>query len=99
MTTILWLLFALFAVLQVLDIITTIKAIDGGAVEANPIIKALMDKIGMVPALLVSKAVIVAPLGGVVWFYPSTLLCGGLGGLVLFYGWVCWNNWKLSRLQ
>ena len=98
MTTLLWSLFVLFAILQVLDIITTIKAIDSGkGAEANPIIKAVMNKIGTAPALLISKAVIVGGMASAVYFFPSTALIVSLGVVICLYGWVIWNNWKLVK--
>ena len=41
--------------LQIVDILTTITALEAGAIEANPIILFLMNKFGMVAALIITK--------------------------------------------
>jgi len=98
MITIICLFFSLLLALQILDIITTSRAIDSGkAVEGNPIVKAMMRALGMLPALIISKTVTMSVLGSIAWFYPSWLLCGCLGVLILLYTWAVLGNWKLMR--
>ena len=49
--TITTVLYCAFVAMQVADILTTIRALDGGCVEANKIVRWVMDKLGVVPAL------------------------------------------------
>jgi len=80
--------------LQVLDLLTTVVALRNPKLtEGNGLLKPLMDRFGVLPALLGAKGAFigllfwVAPLVPVVVLY---LLCG-------FYSWVVWNNLKLIR--
>ena len=43
--------------LQVLDFISTRQAFAKGAIEGNPVVNALMSAMGIVPALLIAKAI------------------------------------------
>ena len=53
--TITTVLYCAFLAMQVADVLTTIRALDGGCVEANKIVRWVMDKLGVVPALAVLK--------------------------------------------
>lgn len=53
--------FVILVALQLADIYTTLRAIKLGGREANPVIKRLMDAIGVKEALLLAK---IAALGG-----------------------------------
>ena len=84
----------LLIALQVLDLLTTVVALRNPKLtEGNGLLKPLMDRFGVLPALLGAKGAFigllfwVAPLVPVVVLY---LLCG-------FYSWVVWNNLKLIR--
>ena len=39
-------LFAMLVILQVLDVISTNRALKGGAIEANPIVRKFMERLG-----------------------------------------------------
>lgn len=57
-------LFGIFFLLQVVDIVTTTLALKTGrAREANPFIRAVMDKLGVIPALVLLKVLMLAPVG------------------------------------
>ena len=84
----------LVLILQVLDIITTMVALQReGLAEGNPYIKKLMDKIGVIPALLLIKGAFIAFL---LWAYPLVPE-PVLWMLAAFYVWVIYNNVKLIR--
>ena len=78
----------LLIALQVADIITTIIALQGPAHESNPIIKKLMDKIGIVPALVLVKGGFIAFL----WYYQAMLPQAVLLLLCAFYAYIIYHN-------
>jgi hypothetical protein len=86
-------LLILILLLQVADIYTTLRVLSQGGRERNKLVKWLMDRIGVLPALLASKAVVIAGLvflyfGAYLIFYPV------VGGLVCLYSWVVWRNYR-----
>ena len=58
-------LFVSLVVLQVLDILTTLKVLELGGYEANPIMKKAMDKFGVKQALIGTKSAYCVALLGV----------------------------------
>lgn len=83
-------------ILNVADAITTYIALSkDGVTEGNPIIKYLIDRIGVIGALLLAK-------GSVVVFLLVITLNGTVmpiwlvGPLVVFYIWVVINNIKIA---
>lgn len=76
----------LLILLQIVDVITTLLVLKKGGREANPLMLALFGLMGPVPALLVTKGLVVAlvllvPLPGLLMF-----------ALIAFYVWVVFNN-------
>ena len=59
----------LLIILSVLDVLTTVYALRNrsNVVEGNKLMAALMGKLGIVPALVILKAVVLAPL---FYFFP-----------------------------
>jgi hypothetical protein len=83
----------LIILLQVADIYTTLRVLSQGGREMNGLVKRLMDRIGVCPALFASKAVVIAGLvflylGVDLIFYPV------VGGLTCLYSWVVWHNYR-----
>ena len=78
-------------VLQVLDYLTTIKAIELGGREANPVVRKLMTKFGLKTGLGIAKLVGVV---AVVILYNTEARVAeiGLWALVLFYTFVVISN-------
>jgi hypothetical protein len=75
----------LFILLNVMDVSLTLRIIKKGGREINPILKKLMDKFGVVPALLVTKSLLIAlvlslDVGNLIW-----VLCA------FYFLIVCWN--------
>ena len=66
-----WILFSAIAVLQILDIFTTVRALNKGAIEANKAVAWLMARIGVIPALAVSKLALLALLLAAEAYAPS----------------------------
>jgi hypothetical protein len=56
-------IFFAFFILQMGDYVTTLEILKRGGRELNPVMKWLMDNIGVNPALFFSKAVLI----GLVW--------------------------------
>ena len=94
--TLLNLLIITLVVQQVLDVWTTKKALDTGkAKEANGPLRRLMDSVGVMPALLLTKCI----------FVPMVLMLADatiawyivLGSLVALYTWVLANNFRVLK--
>lgn len=73
------------AALQVADSALTVLVINGGGRELNPIIRWLMDKLGMIPALAVTKAFLIAYLA---WASIPALT---IGACAVYAAVVAWN--------
>lgn len=52
--------FIIIFALQCVDVYTTHKTLDQGGIEKNPVIKKLMQIMGVLPALVVSKVAVLA---------------------------------------
>ena len=100
-----YLLLIPFAILQVLDIVTTIKCLSRpNRKEGNKVMAWLMDKLGIVPALVSCKIVALIILGYAVYLFPGLpdtsgywphILSGVLIGRSGFYVCVVRNNKQL----
>ena len=87
--------FILLVALNVADAVTTTMGIKRGARELNPVMRALMAKVGPLPALLGWKA---AFLGGVYAFLP-VIDPRALMVLCAFYAAVVgWNTFQLRKI-
>ena len=53
------LLVGFFCLLQVADAVTTYTVLDQGGRELNPVMRYVMDKMGMVPGLIVAKLALI----------------------------------------
>jgi len=86
-------LLILIILLQAADIYTTLRVLSQGGREMNKLLKWLMDRIGVLPALLVSKAVVI---GGFVYLYfgADLVFYPVVGGLAVVYAIVVWHNYR-----
>jgi hypothetical protein len=73
-----WFLLTLLTILNVIDGIQTVKGINRGLTEINPVGRFLFDRVGLIPGLIAFKAAI---LGGAAtaaytlpYWYASALL-------------------------
>jgi len=80
-------LFIAFVILQLADIYTTKTILDDGGREINPLMAKAFEKFGVLPALVVSKIVVV----GLVYVYVQSYEIV-MSLLVLFYLIVISNN-------
>ena len=80
--------FYLLILLQLADVITTIIALERPAHEANPLLKKIMDAIGIIPALVLVKGGFVAFL----WYYQALLPIALIVGLCAFYVYIVYHN-------
>jgi hypothetical protein len=78
--------------LNILDAYLTIKALGKGAQEANPIVRKLIEKIGVIPSLALLKVSMLA----VVWYIGSQELVWFL--CVAYAGLCAWNLKVLRAL-
>lgn len=88
-------LLVLFAALQVLDIWTTYTALKLGGSELNPVMRWIMSRFGVLPALLFMKIVVVAL--AYKYIYPVPDLAWVLGAVSAFYAYVVYNNIKAIK--
>ena len=82
-------LIAILAALQVADIYTTRRILLAGGKEMNPTVRWLIGRFGIMPALLMSKAAVLALAAAFVIPFPWLL-----GGLCVFYAGIIWYNVK-----
>ena len=85
--------FVLTALLQAADVYTTLRALKLGGREANPLIKRLMDAIGVKEALLLVKIVALIPL----WVWVDRIPTEAWAAVTALYGWVLWHNASVVR--
>ena len=86
-------MFYLIVALQVADVLSTLYAFRNGAVEANPVMRKLMDTLGTVPGLLLPKVVY----GGLVWFYRDALTIEAVAVVAVLYVAVVVNNVRVAK--
>ena len=87
-------LFYVLIALQIVDLVSTVLALKKpGLVEGNKYLKAVMDKIGVLPTLLIAKGIAIAWLT----YFRAEIPDGIFAVLIVGYVWVCWNNLKLLR--
>lgn len=92
-------LYLALCILQLLDYISTIRAFDSGhAVEGNPLMKKLMDKIGTVPTIVLTKSILILlfPIYYKI-FGENDYLIVALFTLCVFYSAVVFNNFRLTK--
>lgn len=82
-------LFIAIAVLQIGDIVTTVACIQSGkGQEANGLMAFLIKRLGLVPALVATKAAILSLL----WYALPQMPIEILVAMVFLYVWVVINN-------
>lgn len=89
-----YLLTALFILLQAFDTWTTWKILSQGGRELNPRMAWIMNKIGVVPALAITKGLISIGFIYISWKYAVLVWLIALVGINGFYCRLVWNNWK-----
>ena len=81
-------MFTFFCILQALDCLTTYKILKNGK-ELNPVMNWLFSKLGIIPGLVVAKAILI----GAVYNAPQMLLIG----TAVYCGVVGWNTFQLIK--
>jgi len=90
--------FIIFLMTQAGDFYTTWRVLQlPNRKEANPVVKWVMDRIGVVGALILLKGLIVVVIGAALWFYPDPIVQITVILVSVGYGWVISNNVKLMR--
>lgn len=79
-----------FFFLQLGDYLTTTEILKRGGRELNPVMKWIMDKIGVIPALFFTKVVTIMLIWELNVFWLTLALC-------LFYMAVVGNNFMVLR--
>jgi hypothetical protein len=88
----------IFIALQVLDAVLTKRIISAGGRELNPFMAWLQRKFGGWTWLLIPKligCVFIVTL--VVMFSYWTPMLWIVIGLDVFYGYICWRNWRVLK--
>lgn len=94
--TLITVLLIVVAIQQVLDVWTTKVALGTGrAKEANGPLRRLMDKVGIMPALLFTKAVF----GALIFFtvQDTVMWYVSLGLIIALYTYILTNNFRVLR--
>jgi Domain of unknown function (DUF5658) len=84
----------LFLILQILDLGTTLAVFKAGGLELNPVVRTFMPWVGRIPAIIVSKVVlvvIIVMLSRRVWLLRFAN--------IYYSGIVLWNAWVLHLLK
>ena len=81
--------FALLATLQIADGYLTWRVLANGGRELNPVVRILMDRLGVVAGLAMAKLALLVVT--VLWLADHLVLMLLLIGL---YAWVVRHNWK-----
>lgn len=98
-----WALFAALCVMQLLDIWSTRKILRGGGRELNPAMDWLMRLLGVMPALFLMKALVVALFAGLLFALRyagehqgllTIMVTTVLGAACLLYAAVLRHNWR-----
>ncbi len=100
MIYILILLFGLLLALQIADVISTVLALERtDRVESNPRVKSLMDRFGIIPALVLTKMATAIPLAvGIMGtaYYPvlwvQVVVCAVLVVVSGYHARIVWHN-------
>ena len=78
----------IFIALQVADAATTYIILKGGGRELNPFMQVVMNFLGLVPAVVVMKALVL----GVFVFYAEAIPLWVWMLMIVIYSWVVANN-------
>ena len=95
-----YVIFTLFLLTQTLDVVSTTLALKKpNVVESNPLLKWLMDRLGIVPALVLSKIVAVLILAAIYLLLPDyrLYLVIGVGVTIPWYVYVIIGNFKNAK--
>jgi len=94
-------IFAIFVILQVLDIYSTVKALGVGGREANPFVKKIMDLIGVLPALVILKVIVIVLIVASYIYFPleRTILSILIGIVCIGYAYIVYMNFKIGRAE
>ena len=90
-------LIILFGLLQIADIATTIRALDRGARELNPVVRWFMARMGTLPGLVALKgAGGAAVVAGVLFAhaYAPTVAIIAMSLICAAYAYVVIHNWR-----
>ena len=87
-------LFYIVVALQIIDVVSTVILLNReGFREGNKVLKAIMDRIGVVPTLVIVKGAFIAWIA----YFQEQIPEGIFVVLIAMYLWVCWNNLKLLK--
>lgn len=87
----------IIVLLQAADVVTTVKALKAGADELNPFAQRLFKKLGALPASILLKLILTAPMIALAVLYPNWWPVPALYAASLV--WVVWHNLRELRLQ
>lgn len=80
----------IFILLQIADIWTTLRALELGAREMNPLLNWLFQRFDALPVMVIVKLIGL----WVLWYVDAYLLTMAC---CVVYLWVVLNNWKVIR--
>ncbi len=90
-----WILFAIIVILQGLDVYSTVQALKiPGNYEANKLMSWIMVKMGVIPALVLTKLTLCILLATAIYFYSSVYLTGVLVTTAVGYSAVVISNFR-----
>ena len=91
-------LLIIFTGLQLVDAYTTRTGLKrGGAREGNPLLLRMMNRLGVVPAIVVSKVAMIGLAAAAVAYAPGAVTTVSLALACAFYAWIAFNNLRVIK--
>jgi hypothetical protein len=87
-------LFIIFCLLQIFDVYSTYQILNAGGREVNPMMNWLMDRVGVMAALIGTKVLAVGMLGAAVAYAQEPVAMSALAVLDLYYAVMMYRNYK-----
>lgn len=88
-------LFAPIVLLGAADVFTTVRAINRGGTEINPVARPLFRRFGTLPVAITLKVIFLAAVLALAWIYPQPAFLVGIAFLQAAI--VAWNLFGLSK--
>lgn len=94
-----FIIYGIFVIVNILDCVTTVRALQAGGTEANPVMKKVMDLIGVIPALVIMKIIALGVVAAAYVFVPPVRAWMPviIGLFSLAYAAVVFNNYRISN--
>jgi hypothetical protein len=87
-------LFIIFCLLQIFDVYSTYQILNAGGREVNPMMNWLMDRVGVMAALIGTKVLAIGVLGAAVAYAQEPVAVSVLAVSTVYYAVIMYRNYK-----